>query len=160
VKCTLVFLPVWKPLTPPLQLASLKASLLASGIQCRARDYTVTVCPGPGASFVDDATLEAEVVRDEAALAAWTQEILTDAPEVVGFSVVTSNLEVTRAVARRLRQAAPAVTIVCGGPASSGKTLTARAHACSWVSLISPRYSTCRWLTRPSASRRLSTILQ
>jgi hypothetical protein len=42
----------------------------------------------------------------------------------------------------------------------SSTTAIDRRHANSWVSLISPRYSTCRCTTRPLATRVFSTTLQ
>src|SRR5580693_8772321 len=44
--------------------------------------------------------------------------------------------------------------------APSSKTAIDRRHASSCVSLISPRYSTCRCTTRPPATRVFSTTLQ
>src|SRR6266446_6102779 len=44
--------------------------------------------------------------------------------------------------------------------APSSKTSIDRHHANSCVSLISPRYSTCRCTTRPPATRVFSTTLQ
>jgi hypothetical protein len=44
--------------------------------------------------------------------------------------------------------------------ASSSKTSIERIQPSRWLSLISPRYKTCRWTIRPSEQRRFSTILQ
>src|SRR5271165_3185827 len=57
------------------------------------------------------------------------------------------------AVFRKQRQRA-------GCAAPSSKTAIDRRHANSCVSLISPRYSTCRCAMRPPATRMFSTTLQ
>ena len=45
-------------------------------------------------------------------------------------------------------------------PRGASKTSMPRHHAAFWLSLISPRYSTCRCTTRRDEARRFSTMLQ
>ena len=51
-----------------------------------------------------------------------------------------------------------AICLACWPPSSNASMV--RHHAVRWLSLISPKYSTCRCTVRPLPTRRFSTTLQ
>jgi radical SAM superfamily enzyme YgiQ (UPF0313 family) len=114
VNSVLVLMPLWAPRMPPLGLAGLKAAALSSGFSCRAIDFS-TEFPLRNIGLHRAGRVQGEILKQEAWLQKAVGEILKDKPSLVGFSVLLSNQEVTRAAARLIRKQAPATKIICGG---------------------------------------------
>lgn len=114
MKVTLCLLPVWQALTPPLNLAYLKSNLERNGFNCSILDFSPKL-----EAFVlspyGDVEAENQVERTPELVAAWADAICKSEPDVIGFSILFSNLKISTLVAAAVRERLPSVFIVSGG---------------------------------------------
>src|SRR3989338_2294684 len=115
MKCALAFMPIWGSFTPPLSLGYLKSSLLKNDIECKTIDFSRRahqVAPHPGG----DSAAEKDILKNQLLLEQWRDEILASDPDFVGFSALSSNMGITKAVAQLIRKEKPSLPIIGGGP--------------------------------------------
>ncbi len=115
MKVALVLAPVWDSITPPLSLAFLKAGLAQAGYDCRCIDLSVEFRPIMVSALGDEAA-EDYIANHPDLYKGWAKRICDEQPDIVGFSLLVSNLRNTALVAREVRRLLPEATIVCGGP--------------------------------------------
>ncbi|MFN8321373.1 MAG: radical SAM protein [Chitinophagales bacterium] len=115
MKVVLALCPVWQSLTPNLALAYLKGSLQQAGYPCKTLDFSVEFRPFM-VSVLGDRRAE-DYVRDHPKLYKnWAKQIADENPDVVGLSLLGSNLGVSALVAKEIRHLMPQVLMVSGGP--------------------------------------------
>jgi hypothetical protein len=128
---------------PPLGIASLKGYLEPRGHEVKGIDLNIEYCrerlheliddeggsvyarPDPWLSgsfdewafeFDGEVRFRSALRKRPLPIEAWTDEVLADDPQVVGFSVQSACLGVTLQVAQEVRRRKPSVPIVFGGP--------------------------------------------
>jgi radical SAM superfamily enzyme YgiQ (UPF0313 family) len=128
LKVTLVQMPRWEIRTPPFAIALLTSILRGRGFTVFPKDYDIdfyrAVAPSDrwawtGENPVDwgnPAAFNEVLKRYDHLFDRTVDDILADAPDVVGFSVKVWSLEFSREVAKRLKQRNPDLFIVFGGP--------------------------------------------
>ena len=109
MKVVAAFMPVWDALTPPLGLAYLKASICAAGFECKAMDFTTELRPIM-MSAVGDKAAETYVAEHPALYQLWAEQICAEEPDVVGFTILDSNIRNTELVAREIKKRSPQTT--------------------------------------------------
>ncbi|HXH18355.1 MAG TPA: radical SAM protein [Chitinophagales bacterium] len=129
MKIVLALAPVWDSITPPLSLAFLKSSLMHAGYECKCIDFSIQFRPIMVSALGDEAA-EEYIARHPEFYHSWAKQICEEKPDVVGFSLLVSNLNNTRLLAKEVRKMLPEVVIVTGGPSltrQNGNTIE-RAH--------------------------------
>src|ERR1051325_1556036 len=132
MKVVLALAPVWDSQTPPLALAFLKASLMKAGYDCKCIDFSIQFRPVM-VSALGDVVAEEYVHNHPDLYKDWAQQICNEQPDVIGFSLLVSNLRNTALIAREVKKLLPEVVIVSGGPSltrENGNTIE-RTHAFS-----------------------------
>jgi radical SAM superfamily enzyme YgiQ (UPF0313 family) len=115
MKVVLALAPVWESITPPLALAFLKGSLKQAGYECRCIDFSVQFRPMM-VSALGDWTAEDHIASRPALYKGWAKQICDEKPDIVGFSLLTSNNKNTALIAKEVKRMMPHVIIVSGGP--------------------------------------------
>jgi len=129
MKIVLALAPVWDSITPPLALAFLKASVVQAGYECKCIDFSVQFRPIMVSALGDEAA-EEYIERHPELYRNWAKQIYDEKPDVVGFSLLVSNLKNTALLAKEVKKLLPEVVIVTGGPSltpQNGNTIE-RAH--------------------------------
>ncbi len=96
-------------------MAFLKSSLQRAGHDCRCLDFSVQFRPIM-VSALGDVGAEEYIQQHPKLYKNWARQIADEKPEVVGFSLLGSNISNSVLVAKELRNLMPGVMIVCGGP--------------------------------------------
>lgn len=115
MKIVLALAPVWDSVTPPLALAFLKGSLQQAGYECTCIDFSIQFRPFM-VSALGDKGAEAYIEQNPGLYKNWARQICDERPDVVGLSLLGSNLANSALVAREVRAILPGVMIVSGGP--------------------------------------------
>ncbi len=115
MKVVLALTPVWESVTPNLALAFLKGSLQQAGYDCRCIDFSVQFRPFM-VSALGDQGAEHYIATHPKLYKNWAKQICDENPDVVGFSLLGSNLKNAALVAQEVRKILPGVMIVSGGP--------------------------------------------
>ena len=141
MRVALVQCPPWGSL-PPLGTASLKAYVEPHGHPVRCFDLNIDYCherelelldvagsvyarPDPSSSgaweewsfeFDGEVTFTGSLQDRPLPVDRWVAEVLDWSPELVGFSVQSTNLGVTLQVANQIKRTDPSIRIVFGGP--------------------------------------------
>lgn len=115
MKIVLALVPVWDSITPPLSLAFLKSSLNEAGYDCRCIDFSAQFRPMM-VSVMGDLPAQESIAKQPKLYENWARQIYDEKPDVVGFSLLMSNLNNTALVAIELKKMLPDVVIVSGGP--------------------------------------------
>lgn len=135
MRVVLALCPVWESVTPNLALAYLKGSLHQSGYECKTFDFSAQFRPVM-VSVLGDRGAE-EYVRNHPKLyRSWAKQIATARPDVVGFSMLASNLANTALVAKELRLIMPEVMIIAGGPSLTPENSTCIADALTYCNYV------------------------
>ena len=115
MKVVLALAPVWESVTPHLDMAFLKSSLQEAGYDCRCIDFSVQFRPMM-VSALGDKGAEAYIQQHPKLYKNWAKQICDEKPDVVGFSLLGSNIFNSSLVAKEVRNLLPNVMIVSGGP--------------------------------------------
>lgn len=115
MKVVLALAPVWESVTPHLALAFLKGSLDKAGYECRCIDFSIQFRPFM-VSALGDKGAEDYIANHPKLYKNWAKQICDEKPDIVGFSLLGSNLANTALVAEEVRNLLPNVMIVSGGP--------------------------------------------
>lgn len=115
MKIVLALAPVWESVTPPLALAFLKGSLKQAGYECRCIDFSIQFRPMM-VSALGDWVAEDHIASHPALYQGWAKQICDEKPDIVGFSLLTSNNRNTALIAKEVKRLLPNVVIVSGGP--------------------------------------------
>ncbi len=124
MKVTLALAPVWQSVTPHLALAFLKGSLQHAGYECTTIDFSIQFRPFM-VSVMGDKGAEDYIASHPRLYQGWARQIADTKPEIVGFSILGSNLTNSGLIAREVRRLLPGVTIVAGGPSMTRENLGA-----------------------------------
>ncbi len=124
MKVTLALAPVWQSVTPHLALAFLKGSLQHAGYECTTIDFSMQFRPFM-VSVMGDKGAEEYIASHPRLYQGWARQIADTKPEIVGFSILGSNLTNSGLIAREVRRLLPGVTIVAGGPSMTRENLGA-----------------------------------
>lgn len=128
LRISLVQMPRWEIRTPPFAIALLTSILRREGYTVFPKDYDIDFYRNvnesdrwawTGENPVDwgnPAAFNEVVLRYDHLFEATVDDILADAPDVVGFSVKVWSLEFSREVAKRLKARRPDLYIIFGGP--------------------------------------------
>lgn len=115
MKVVLALCPVWESVTPNLALAFLKGSLQQAGYECRTIDFSAQFRPFM-VSVLGDRGAEEYIQKHPKLYKDWAKQIIDEKPDIVGFSLLGSNIANSALVAEEVRQALPNTLIVTGGP--------------------------------------------
>lgn len=115
MKVVLTLTPVWQSLTPNLALAFLKSSLQNAGYECKCIDFSVQFRPMM-VSVLGDFDAEKYIAGHPELYKNWAKQICDEGPDIVGFTILGSNINNVALVAAEVRRLMPEVMIVCGGP--------------------------------------------
>lgn len=115
MKVVLALAPVWESTTPPLSLAFLKSSLVHAGFDAFCIDFSVQFRPIM-VSAMGDVAAEEYIAAHPETYKNWAKQIADQKPDVVGFSILMSNIKNTALLAQEVRKLLPEATIVAGGP--------------------------------------------
>ena len=115
MKIVLALAPVWESITPNLALAFLKGSLENYGYECRCIDFSVQFRPIM-VSALGDQGAENYIFSHPKLYKDWAKQICDEKPDIVGFSLLGSNLKNAALVAQEVRKILPGIMIVSGGP--------------------------------------------
>jgi len=115
MKIVLSLVPVWESITPPLSLAFLKSSLQQAGYTCKCLDFSIQFRPIM-VSALGDQGAEEYIASHPKLYKDWAKQICAEQPDVVGFSILGSNIKNAILVAQEVRKILPGVMIVSGGP--------------------------------------------
>jgi anaerobic magnesium-protoporphyrin IX monomethyl ester cyclase len=134
MRISLVQSPRWSIFTPSYAVALLTGNLRSKGFTCFQKDFDVTfynavnaeqkeLWHNDNAMFWNSAESVKQMIADyRSVIDAMVDEVLQDDPTLVGFSVKIWSQWFSQAMAERLKQVAPHVTVVFGGPQmSTGK---------------------------------------
>lgn len=124
MKVVLALAPVWDSVTPPLAIAFLKGSLLEAGYDCTCLDFSIQFRPMM-VSVLGDKTAEHYIEENPKLYKGWARQIVDQKPDIVGFSLLGSNLAISAMVAKELRKALPNILIVAGGPSLTKENMGA-----------------------------------
>src|SRR5579864_3025090 len=111
MKVALALAPVWDSVTPPLSLAFLKSSLMKAGHEARCLDFS-THFRSIMVSALGDSASEDYLAEHPELCKNWAKQIADGRPDVVGFTLLVSNIKNTILVATEVRNLLPEVTIV------------------------------------------------
>jgi hypothetical protein len=115
MKVVLALAPVWESVTPHLALAFLKGSLQQAGYECTCIDFSIQFRPFM-VSALGDKGAEAYIEQHPKLYKNWAKQICDEKPDIVGFSLLGSNLQNSALVAQEVRNLLPQAMIVSGGP--------------------------------------------
>ncbi|HLP52958.1 MAG TPA: radical SAM protein [Chitinophagales bacterium] len=115
MKVVLAIAPVWDSVTPNLALAFLKGSLQHAGYDCKCIDFSIQFRPIMVSALGDEGA-EEYIASHPKLYKSWAKQICDENPDVVGFSILGSNIKNTALVAKEVRNLLPNVMIVSGGP--------------------------------------------
>ncbi|MBL7799984.1 MAG: B12-binding domain-containing radical SAM protein [Chitinophagales bacterium] len=115
MKIVLALAPVWDSVTPHLALAFLKASVEKAGHECRCIDFSIQFRPIM-VSVLGDVNADKHIRENPKLPQGWAKQICDEKPDIVGFSILGSNISNTALVAREVKKILPNVMIVSGGP--------------------------------------------
>ena len=115
MKIVLALAPVWDSVTPPLALAFLKSSLAQAGYDCACIDFSIRFRPIM-VSALGDVPAEEYIASHPHLYQEWAKQICDEKPDIVGFSLLVSNIKNTRLIAKEVKKLLPNVVIVSGGP--------------------------------------------
>jgi hypothetical protein len=115
MKVVLALAPVWESVTPPLSLAFLKGSLVNAGYACKCIDLSVQFRPMM-VSALGDWVAEDFIAERPSLYRGWAKQICDEKPDIVGFSLLTSNNRNSALIAKEVKRMMPQVIIVSGGP--------------------------------------------
>lgn len=115
MKIVLALAPVWDSVTPHLALAFLKASVEKAGHECRCIDFSIQFRPIM-VSVLGDVNADKHIRENPKLPRSWAKQICDEKPDIVGFSILGSNISNTALVAQEVRKILPNVMIVSGGP--------------------------------------------
>jgi len=115
MKIVLALAPVWESTTPPLSLAFLKSNIANAGFDVFCIDFSVQFRPIM-VSAMGDVAAEEYIASHPELYKNWAKQIANQNPDVVGFSILMSNIKNTALLAQAVRDLLPNVTIVSGGP--------------------------------------------
>jgi hypothetical protein len=124
MKVVLALAPVWDSVTPPLAIAFLKGSLQQAGYDCTCLDFSIQFRPMM-VSVLGDRAAEHYVEENPKLYKGWAKQIVDLKPDIVGFSLLGSNLAISAMVAHELRKVLPNVLIVAGGPSLTRENMSA-----------------------------------
>ncbi|MBS1624750.1 MAG: B12-binding domain-containing radical SAM protein [Bacteroidetes bacterium] len=124
MKITLALAPVWQSVTPHLALAFLKGSLQHAGYECTTIDFSIQFRPFM-VSVMGDKGAEEYISSHPRLYQGWAKQITDTKPDIVGFSILGSNLANSGLIAREVRRQLPGVMIVAGGPSMTRENLGA-----------------------------------
>lgn len=124
MKVTLALAPVWQSVTPHLALAFLKGSLQHAGYECTTIDFSIQFRPFM-VSVMGDKGAEEYIASHPKLYQGWAKQIADTKPDIVGFSILGSNLTNSGLIAREVRRQLPGVMIVAGGPSMTRENLGA-----------------------------------
>ncbi len=123
MKITLVQCPCFTIRNPPLGLAHLSGVLRAAGHEVGVYDFNIDLYSKYSHCWHDEYEQrwrESGFFMDKAELVSWVElfadKILATDPDVIGFSVHTTSVYMSRLVARRIKEKNSAKPIVFGGP--------------------------------------------
>ncbi len=123
MKITLVQCPCFAIRNPPLGLAYLAAAMRNAGHELAILDFNIDLYPKYPEFWKDEfgrRWLASDFFMDKAELVSWVElfadKILATDPDVIGFSVHTTSVYMSRLVARRIKEKNSAKPIVFGGP--------------------------------------------
>jgi hypothetical protein len=122
-KITLALAPVWDSVMPNLAIAFLKGSLQEVGYECRCLDFSIKFRPIM-VSVLGDKSAEDYIEQHPDLYKAWAKEICENKPDIIGFSLLVSNLSISRLVAKEVRKLMPNVMIVSGGPSLTKENMS------------------------------------
>lgn len=135
MKIVLALAPVWDSVTPHLAMAFLKSSLQQAGYACKCIDFSIQFRPIM-VSVLGDKKAEAYIEENPALYKEWARQILSQSPDIVGFSILGSNLANTILVGRELKRQAPDLMIVCGGPSLVRENLSSIQESLSFADYV------------------------
>lgn len=115
MKIVLALAPVWDSVTPPLSLAYLKASVEQRGYACKCIDFSMQFRPLM-VSALGDLAAEEYLEKHPEIYKEWAKQICHEKPDVVGFTLLISNIKNTGLIAKEVRKTLPDVMFVSGGP--------------------------------------------
>lgn len=114
MKVVLALAPVWESITPPLALAFLKGSLQQAGYECKCIDFSVQFRPIM-VSVLGDKGAEDYIKQHPKLYKNWAKQICDQKPDIIGFSLLGSNLTASALIAKEIRNILPDVMIISGG---------------------------------------------
>ena len=135
MKVVLALAPVWDSVTPHLAMAFLKGSLQHAGYDCTCLDFSIQFRPIM-VSALGDRGAEEYIAQHPKLYKNWAQQIYDQKPDVVGFSLLGSNLSNSVLVAKELRNLMPNVMIVSGGPSLTRENMPAIQEALSFSDYV------------------------
>ena len=115
MKIVLALAPVWDSVTPHLAMAFLKSSVERAGYDCRCIDFSIQFRPVM-VSVLGDINADKHIRENPKLVQNWAKQICDEKPDIVGFSILGSNINNTALVAQEVRKILPNVMIVSGGP--------------------------------------------
>ena len=115
MKIVLALAPVWDSVTPPLTLAYMKSSISEAGYACKAIDLS-TQFRSLMVSALGDLAAEDYIENHPELYQNWAEQICKENPDVVGFTILISNIKNTAIVAKEIKRRNPEILIVSGGP--------------------------------------------
>ena len=115
MKIVLALAPVWDSVTPHLAMAFLKSSVEKAGHECRCIDFSIQFRPMM-VSVLGDVNADKHIKEHPKLYTSWAKQIVDEKPDIVGFSILGSNINNTALVAQAVRDLLPNVMIVSGGP--------------------------------------------
>ena len=135
MKVVLALAPVWESMTPHLATAFLKGSLQKAGYDCTCLDFSNHFRPFM-VSAMGDKAAETYVAEHPRLYKNWAKDICDEKPDIVGFSLLGSNLTNSVLVAQEIRKLMPNVMIVSGGPSLTSENSTCIHDALSFSDYV------------------------
>ena len=131
--------PIWNVDQPPLSVAYIAGKLKSAGHEVFCHDFSMDLIynlPVRDRDVVVQKYLASgwytnfEYWRDKLSIdplvGKWTDEVLSNTPGVVGFSIYDSTLSVSLLLAAAIRKKSPETLIVFGGPSCDNKDIITR----------------------------------
>ncbi len=115
MKIVLALVPVWESVTPNLALAFLKSSVQNAGYECKCIDFSAKFRPFM-VSALGDRGAEGYIAAHPELYKGWARQIAKENADIVGFTMLGSNIRNTALVANEVRKLMPGVTLIAGGP--------------------------------------------
>lgn len=135
MKVTLALAPVWQSVTPHLALAFLKGSLQHAGYECTTIDFSIQFRPFM-VSVMGDKGAEEYIASHPKLYQGWAKQIADTKPDIVGLSILGSNLANSGLIASEVRRQLPGVMIVAGGPSMTRENLGAVQEALTFADYV------------------------
>ena len=135
MRVVLALAPVWESITPHLALAFLKGSVEKNGYECTCIDFSIQFRPFM-VSALGDKGAEDYIAKHPKLYKGWAKQICDQKPDIVGFSLLGSNITNSSLVAREVRNILPNVMIVSGGPSLTRENMGCLQEALSFSDYV------------------------